>query len=210
MCHKCFLRFSRERDFLGIDSRSRIGNDPNELYQSFMSPCRHDKKRLLQNRGLSFESPRERMESLLRTDQISGEDPAREIMELLLEYGETFPIAEPAPKWKAPEPYWKCFNTAYGVYRSCNRYLYAEGIATAFTEVLWPMLHAWNIDASTGLLHDFTWPMAPWNQYLGIVFDLDWTAENCAMPHGIFHPINWEYNRGPVTEYLKTHTPGDK
>ena len=78
-----------------------------------------------------------------------------------------------------------------------------------------PMLHAWNVDSATEHLYDFTWPMAPWNQYLGIVFDLAWTKEYCAMPHGIFHSENWSRNRDPIREYLasqsqaNTDTPRD-
>ncbi|MCW1888362.1 MAG: hypothetical protein KIH67_002300 [Candidatus Moranbacteria bacterium] len=209
MCQKCCLRVYR-KVLWGVDRRASLPEDhPNILYQRFINPCRHDKKRIRCMNEEPIISVQDKLHHLLRLGRTYSEGLSLEIIELLLGYGKTFPIAKPTREWEAAEPYWECFNTARSLHMADSNLTYAEGIGLPFGDPQGAMIHAWNIDRETGLLHDFTWPMAPWNQYLGIVFDLAWTERNCAMPHGIFHPINWEKNRASVIEYLKTHTPGD-
>ncbi len=53
-----------------------------------------------------------------------------------------------------------------------DRMDYVEGIA--FGADVWPMLHAWNVDAREGMVFDWTfYPSVRWTRYFGIPFTLE-------------------------------------
>lgn len=64
-----------------------------------------------------------------------------------------------------------CFMNAFQLAQRYADLTYVEG----FAQSVWPMLHAWVIDAN-GHVIDPTWDYQPEREYFGIAFDIDWVT----------------------------------
>ncbi len=202
MCQKCIFRAQKfPKPFLSFRART-MKWDRNQFQQAARALCKHDRKRFhAAQRQLKKKSVT--IAEFLKIGLERGR-PFMPWADLLLNYGQVFRTPDCSEFITFDEfSLGNCYGMAYTECKIEPMMQYAEGLSWGFpAHINYPPLwHAWNVNPR-GAVIDLTWPMSHWNEYLGIVFDLDWVKENCVMECGIFHPENWPHNEERVRHYL--------
>lgn len=204
MCRRClFVSHPQHRILLWMKEQVKVEDrfNPNEFHRILTNLCRHDKKRVQWALRLT-RHPRFIRSNLI--ESIREGKPLVPHADLLVAYGQVFQTEDFSEGWETNDDAWgKCYvRSLVHARKFPDMLLYAEGLCASFITASPEVMHAWNVTIGKGWVFDSTWPMSHWNQYFGIVFDLDWVKKNCVMECGIFYPEYWPHNEAKVREYL--------
>ncbi len=202
MCQKCIFRVQKFPK-PAIVYRKKVRHwDRNQFQQAERNLCKHDRKRFAFARR--YVDKRSITISKFLQKGIEQGKPFVPWADLLVNYGQMFRAPDCSSFMKFDEfSRGNCCGMAYLVHQEIPEMAYAEGLAWAFPAHInsGPLWHGWNVNPR-GSAIDYTWPTSHWNEYFGIVFDLDWVRENCVAKSGIFYQECWPQNEERVRHYL--------
>lgn len=209
MCPKCIFRVEEYPNsfpaYVLLYREHVIGWDRNQFQQAERHLCEHDQERFDLVCRYVKENSVTIPDFLVLT--LAKGTLFVPWMDLLVHYGKGFHTPDYSSGIEfGDESLENCYGMAYQASSYWPAMQYAEGLCWRFPDDIGrpPLWHVWNIHPISGGVYDLTWPMSHWNEYFGIVFDLQWVKENCKMECGIFHPANWPYNEDPVRHYLQS------